>query len=320
MKQENRRMLAVTALYALIPLLLALVPELLAGVEMEAYGWGYSLYMVLMEFGVIVLPAFIWILTRKGREDMGGIWLKKPTAAILIMIPLALSAYFCMNGVSLIWLAVLEAFGLQQVPQNVPIPQNAAQLAVAVAVVAMCPAVCEEFFFRGVLQPVLHKHWKPWIAILVGGCMFGMVHGQLAALPAHVLLGVGICLVAYWTKSIWYTALWHVIQNATAVLLAYLMNLMPVQEDAAAASADILQQPEMLLIMGGMMTIFFGIGMAIWLFVLFMATRRQRAAAALAVEKQPAPKLWAYAPLLAAVGCIVYFYATEIKLWLGGGI
>ena len=32
MKQENRRMLAVTALYALIPVLLAVVPELLKGV------------------------------------------------------------------------------------------------------------------------------------------------------------------------------------------------------------------------------------------------------------------------------------------------
>ena len=129
MNREAKKLLAVNCLYAVIPLLLMLIPLLFSGVEMEVYGPGYVLYMVGVEAGIIAVPALLYFLTPLGRSSAQDVFSQKPTSAILLMVPLAFCAYFFVNGVTACWMALLQALGLATVAWNVAAPQGPAQLA-----------------------------------------------------------------------------------------------------------------------------------------------------------------------------------------------
>ena len=319
MKQEGKRLLTTCVLYALIPLLLILIPEILIQSPMQAYGAAYNAYLLLTEFCVIALPAIIWLLTKQGREAAKDIWRDKPNASILLVVPLAVCAYFAVNGLTVMWFLLLNQFGIMQMPETVPSPQNGTQFFLALALVAASPALCEEFFFRGILQPALHRHMKPWLAIVLGGCLFGLVHGQIVAMPAHVLLGMALCFVAYWTRSVWYTLLWHFIQNGIAVVIGYFSEaILEMSGGADVSAAMMAEEPLVMLLSAGMMLVFFGMGALVFLALLLLATYKQHKEnqPVRAAEKAP---LWAYAPMIAAVGGIVYLYITGTMMLMGGG-
>ena len=109
MNREAKKLLAVNCLYAVIPLLLMLIPLLFSGVEMEAYGPGYVLYMVGVEAGIIAVPALLYFLTPLGRSCAQDVFSQKPTSAILLMVPLAFCAYFFVNGVTACKIAIQQA-------------------------------------------------------------------------------------------------------------------------------------------------------------------------------------------------------------------
>lgn len=320
MNRESRQLLAVNALYALIPVLLLVVPALFGKAELTPYGAGYNAYMLLVEFGVIVLPALVWCCTPAGRPAVRAFWAQKPDAGLLLVVPLAFCAYFAINGVTVLWSLLLSALGLTAQPQTVVPPQSGAQLGVGLLIIALWPALCEEVFFRGILQPALHRRLPPWAAIALGGCLFGLVHGQLAALPGHVLLGVGLCLVAYWTRSVWYTALWHLIQNGIAMVISYFSGeILQASQSATSmdASAMMAQQPLLMAMSASMMLTVFGAGAAAFLALLWLTARGRKAQPIPRAEGKVHPLAWS--PLVVAAGCIVYQYVKSgIAMWGGG--
>ena len=316
--QSSRKFLMTNALYALIALLLIVVPQLLGKAELEPYSAGYCLYMVLVEFGTIVLPTLLFFLTPWGRESAKETWVQKPTATILLMIPLAVCAYFCINGVTVLWMLLLQALGFESMTQMVPLPETGAQLGLGLLVIALTPALCEEFFFRGVWQPALHRRMHPAAAIVLGGCLFGLVHGQLAALPSHVLLGMGLCLAAYLTRSIWYTIVWHFIQNGIAVVIGYFSRdiLAASQSVTGMDSMQMFAQPLAMALSGGFMMVMFGAATALFFVLLWTATRSHRKEPILREEK-PSPLAWL--PMLPAAACVLYRYIVNaISIWGGG--
>ena len=320
MNRDARKLLVVNALYALIPLLLAGLPLLFSGMAMEAYGPGYALYMIGMEAGIIALPVLLFFRTSLGREVQSeGFW-QRPKSALLLVLPLALCAYFFVNGVTACWLALLQALGLSQAAAAVPSPQTPGELAVALLVVAVVPALSEEFFFRGVLLPRLARHFSPAAAILLGGALFALVHGDLASLPGHLLLGAGLALAAYWTRSIWYTALWHFLQNGIAVLILYVSpRLLELTAGAQTAqSAALAEEPLMLLAGGLMLLVPFGLGTALFLFLLWLTTKEHRPLPLPRAEgRLPGP---AFAPLGAGLLCALLLYVLSGLQMAGVGL
>ena len=319
MNRESRQLLAVNALYALIPVLLLIVPKLFAKAELAPYGAGYNAYMLLVEFGAIVLPALVWCYTPAGRPTARAFWAQRPGPGLLLVVPLAFCAYFAINGVTVLWSLLLGALGLNVIPQTVVPPQSGAQLGIGLLIIALWPALCEEYFFRGILQPALHRRLPPWAAIALGGCLFGLVHGQLAALPGHVLLGVGLCLVAYWTRSVWYTMLWHLIQNGIAMVISYYSGeILKASQSAAGmdASAMLAQQPLLMAMSATMLLLTFGAGAAACLALLWLTARRHREQPIPRAECKVHPLAWS--PLLIAAGCIAYQYVSSgIAMWGG---
>ena len=91
----------------------------------------------------------------------------------------------------------------------------------AFIVVGICPAIAEEFAFRGFLFGTLKDKWKPWLAIVVSALLFGAYHMNLLQFVGGTMMGIAIAYVAYRSGSIWIGAIMHFINNGLSVILQY---------------------------------------------------------------------------------------------------
>lgn len=86
---------------------------------------------------------------------------------------------------------------------------------------AIMPGVLEEIAFRGVLLHGLRKRLaSPLGAALVSGLIFGLFHLSLFRIVPTALLGVMLAIVVIRTRSIYPAMLWHLLNNALALVPA----------------------------------------------------------------------------------------------------
>ena len=90
-------------------------------------------------------------------------------------------------------------------------------------VVAVIPAICEEFLFRGVIQNKLY-HWvrNPHVAIWIAAFIFSAIHFQFQGFLPRVLLGAVLGYLFYWTGNLWVAVFGHFVNNAFSVVGQYL--------------------------------------------------------------------------------------------------
>jgi sodium transport system permease protein len=87
---------------------------------------------------------------------------------------------------------------------------------------ALTPAVCEEFVFRGVLLGGT-RNLEPWRFVVLNGVVFGAFHlsfeTAMRFLPTATL-GIAIAWAVWRTGSLWVGTIMHFLNNATIVVLA----------------------------------------------------------------------------------------------------
>jgi len=89
--------------------------------------------------------------------------------------------------------------------------------------IALLPAIGEEFMFRGLLQR-LFREWlgSIHVAILVSAFLFSAMHLQFYGFLARMMLGIMFGYLLYWSGSIWVPVCAHFINNGAAVIFSYL--------------------------------------------------------------------------------------------------
>lgn len=91
----------------------------------------------------------------------------------------------------------------------------------AIFLVAVIPAVCEEFFCRGFLVKCFSRIKKEWLLITIIGVIFGVMHLDAYTFVPTALTGALLCFVAIRTKSLILPMILHFANNALAVALTY---------------------------------------------------------------------------------------------------
>ncbi len=90
-------------------------------------------------------------------------------------------------------------------------------------IIAILPAVSEEFIFRGCFQQIFTGwtrsiHWGVWLS----AALFSFIHFQFFGFLPRMLLGVFFGYFAAWSGSIWPGVLGHFLNNGTALVVSYL--------------------------------------------------------------------------------------------------
>jgi membrane protease YdiL (CAAX protease family) len=101
--------------------------------------------------------------------------------------------------------------------------QSFYDLIVNLVMIALVAAVCEELFFRGVMQKILIKMTNNvHIGIWLTGAIFSAIHLQFYGFLPRMLMGVYLGYLLVWSGSLWVTIFAHFINNGAAVIFAYL--------------------------------------------------------------------------------------------------
>ncbi len=107
-------------------------------------------------------------------------------------------------------------------------------------VMALIPAIGEEFFFRGLLLGDLLKgKIHPAIAIPVTGLIFATTHLEFDNTIAIWALGSFLGYLYYVSGSLWLPIAAHFTNNFMAVLMKYFYNLGMISEDMANAKTPV---------------------------------------------------------------------------------
>lgn len=97
---------------------------------------------------------------------------------------------------------------------------------VALFAVLVCGAVplAEEWFFRGLLYSVVRRYASPGLAALTTGLVFGAVHLQVVNFMPIAVLGIAFALWVERTRSIVPAVVMHALNNAAALVAAYVQR------------------------------------------------------------------------------------------------
>jgi membrane protease YdiL (CAAX protease family) len=92
-----------------------------------------------------------------------------------------------------------------------------------VFMIAIIPAIGEEFLFRDILQKIFYDwtkndHW----AILISAIIFSTVHMQFYGFFPRMLLGVLFGYIVFWGRNIWFAVAAHFFNNVIAVVFNFL--------------------------------------------------------------------------------------------------
>lgn len=100
---------------------------------------------------------------------------------------------------------------------------NCGSFLINILMIAILPAVGEEFFFRGVLQRLFSEWFKnAHVAIIVTAFIFSAIHMQFYGFIPRFVLGLFLGYAFYWSGTLWVPIIIHFINNGMTVLIAFL--------------------------------------------------------------------------------------------------
>jgi membrane protease YdiL (CAAX protease family) len=102
--------------------------------------------------------------------------------------------------------------------------ENRSDLIWNLTVMALIPALGEEFLFRGCIQPMIQKSTgKVHLAVWLTAFLFAAMHMQIVGFLAMLILGAFLGYLRLYGGNIWLPVLGHYMNNSMMVFGAYIL-------------------------------------------------------------------------------------------------
>ncbi|WP_236612858.1 CPBP family intramembrane glutamic endopeptidase [Cesiribacter andamanensis] len=123
------------------------------------------------------------------------------------------------------WAQQKEAY-LQRLTLYLTTFPSALHFVAALLIIALLPALGEELFFRGLMQPLLQRTLgNAHVAIWGTALIFSLFHFQFYGLLPRLFLGALFGYLYYWSGNLLMPIMAHFINNGLSLLLRYLYQL-----------------------------------------------------------------------------------------------
>jgi len=123
------------------------------------------------------------------------------------------------------WMRAQED-SMARVTERLLMTDSVGNLLLNLLVIALLPAIGEEFFFRGALHNIFKRLFRNrHVAVWVGAAVFSAVHVQFYGFLPRLLLGAFFGYLLVRTRNIWAPVLAHFANNAVIVLFAFAYTL-----------------------------------------------------------------------------------------------
>jgi hypothetical protein len=90
--------------------------------------------------------------------------------------------------------------------------------------IAVLPAICEEWIFRGTLQKFFAEQMNIHLAIFLAAVIFSLIHFEFSGFLPRIVLGMLLGYIFYFSGSLWANIFLHAVNNGAQVVLMYCNN------------------------------------------------------------------------------------------------
>lgn len=188
--------------------------------------------------GMFIAPALgaAWLISGNASEYT-GLKIRPPVKNIFLVLILSLAIMPATNLLSYLntsvelpadWSALTEALQLQEkkmeeIMERFLDVRGIGPLLINILVIAVIPALAEEFLFRGVFQKIL-IHWTRSVhaGVFLTSLIFGLMHFQFLTVLPRIALGMVLGYLFVWSRSLWIPVWMHFVNNASGVIFYYL--------------------------------------------------------------------------------------------------
>jgi CAAX protease family protein len=129
---------------------------------------------------------------------------------------LTVIGFFVLSGV---WAALVDIKERDQLPDDLGVHQSTVALVAVCVLVTVIAPIAEELLFRGYVFTALRRWRGPWVAALLTGIVFGLIHvasAPVVFLVPLAILGFLLCLLRWRTGSLLPCIGVHAFNNAIA--------------------------------------------------------------------------------------------------------
>lgn len=88
--------------------------------------------------------------------------------------------------------------------------------------IAILPAICEEWIFRGTLQRLFSEKMNIHLAVFMSSLFFSFIHFEFSGFLPRIVLGMFLGYLYYYSGSLWVNIYAHVVNNGAQVVFMYL--------------------------------------------------------------------------------------------------
>jgi uncharacterized protein len=93
-------------------------------------------------------------------------------------------------------------------------------------IIALTPAIAEEFIFRGVFQKIFYGLFRSGhLAVWFTAFLFSTLHFQFFGFIPRFILGLVFGYLFFWSGTLWLPVISHFVNNAFPVVLAYIEGM-----------------------------------------------------------------------------------------------
>jgi membrane protease YdiL (CAAX protease family) len=178
------------------------------------------------------LPALVFSKLKTGSWiRYSGIQNRFPALLIILVPLLVISAYPMINVSYFINQHAFFADWLKSAQEEYELLTNALMSGTSISIflinlftIAIFPAIAEEWFFRGTVQPLLRERTNMHIAIIVTAVIFSLIHFEFSGFLPRVCLGILLGYIYQLSGSLWVSIWAHLFNNGMEVTLRFLKN------------------------------------------------------------------------------------------------
>lgn len=182
------------------------------------HGMGIIPAVLIAEWGFLLLPALIFAAALNlDFAKTFSLKLRHP-AVYLGAVIVGLGGSFLANALSRIQSKFLYySDDFLEMYTEILNMQSKSGFIAAVAVIAVTPAICEEFIFRGFLLKALSQYSHPMSGIVLSSLLFGLFHIHPYQILPTAVLGLVIGILVWKTGSLLSGILAHGVNNFLVV-------------------------------------------------------------------------------------------------------
>jgi len=142
---------------------------------------------------------------------------------LALAVPIGIAGIFVTFGISAVWAIFLTAIGYSRPRYGAALPEtfSLGLFLLQIFLIAVLPAICEEFAIRGGLFTVLRNRYKGGMFFVIMAIAFGLFHQNITQLAYTAFFGGVMAFVVLKTKSVYPAIIIHFVNNALSVYLTH---------------------------------------------------------------------------------------------------